>query len=87
MKEQIRDRLLSELTGGEETIGQTPVSFSVQVEHLAQAEHLTLLESLSVLVETHDLDPDQIPKMITEGLKQKLALENGIEKSSKALNI
>jgi hypothetical protein len=87
MLEEIRARLISELTGGDETISQTPVAFSIKVEELAATEKLTLIEALSVLVETFNLDTDQVPKMITSGLKQKIAIEAGIGKPRKSLEM
>ncbi len=82
----MRKQLVSELTGeGSETLRNTPVSFSMEVEHLALEEGCDLLEALTVIVEEYKLDPEQIPKLITAGLKQKLAYENGIEKPGVAL--
>lgn len=87
LTEQIRDRILSELTGGEDKVGHTPVAFSMRVELTAREENLTLLEALAILVESYDLEPEQIPKMLTVGFKQKLAMENGIVKYGKALEM
>jgi hypothetical protein len=86
MLKQIREQLISELSGsGDETLRNTPVSFSMQVERLHQDGGYTLLEALLHLVEEHKLDPDQVPKLITPGLKQRLAYETGIEKPGVAL--
>ena len=86
MLKKVREQLLSELTGtGDETLKNTPVSFSMQVEKLSKEEGFTLLEALLHLVEENELDPEQVPKLITPGLKQKLAYEAGIEKPGVAL--
>ena len=88
LKDLIRERLISELTGkGTEPLQNTPVTFSMQVEKLSIHEGCTLLESLTFLVEEYELDFEQVPKLITPGLKQKLAYETGIEKLSTALPI
>ena len=88
MLEKMRNQLLSELTGdGAETLKNTPVTFSMKVESMSQEEGCTLLESLMYLQEEFQLDPDQIPKLITPGLKQKLAYETGIEKPGVALEM
>jgi len=88
MLKQMREQLLSELTGkGDETLRNTPVSFSMAVERLSLKEGCTLLEALSATVDEYKLDPDQVPKLVTAGLKQKLAYENGIEEPGVALVI
>lgn len=85
---RMQEQLMSELTGkGDETLKNTPVSFSMAVERLATKEGCTLLEALTAVVEEHKLDPDQVPKLVTAGLKQKLAYENGIENPGVALVI
>jgi hypothetical protein len=87
MLQQIQEQLLSEITGkGDETLKNTPISFSMKVERFAHEGGLTLLDSLSVLVEESQLDPDQVPKLITPGLKQKLAIEVGIEKPGEPID-
>lgn len=86
MLKQMQKQLISELTGeGSETLKNTPVSFSMEVERLALAESCDLLEALAAVVEEYKLDPEQVPKLVTPGLKQKLAYENGIEKPGAAL--
>ena len=86
MLKQMREQLLSELTGkGDETLKNTPVSFSMEVEKLALNEGCTLLEALAAIVEEYKLDEDQVPKLVTAGLKQKLAYETGIEDPGAAL--
>lgn len=82
----MQEQLMSELTGkGSETLKNTPVTFSMDVERLALLEGCTLLEALASVVEENKLDPEQVPKLVTAGLKQKLAYENGIEKPGVAL--
>lgn len=86
MLEKMRQQLMTELTGiGDETLRNTPTAFSMHVERLAHSEGVTLLEALVISVEEFKLDPDQVPKLITAGLKQKLAYETGIEKPGSAL--
>jgi len=86
MLKQIQQQLISELTGeGGETLRNTPVTFSMQVERLHKDEGYSLLDALMHMVEEHQLDPDQVPKLITPGLKQRLAYETGIEKPGVAL--
>lgn len=86
MLKQVRAQLISELTGeGSDTLKNTPVSFSMEVEAISRENGFTLMEALMVLIEEHELDPDQVPKLITPGLKQKLAYETGIEKPGAAL--
>lgn len=88
MLKEIQEQLVDSLTGSEEQqFINTPVNFSMKVEFFAMENGCTLLESLAYLVEEHELDAEQVPKLLTLGLKEKLAFENGIEKSGPALNI
>lgn len=81
MLDSTRKKILNELTGNgtEEKLEKTPVSFSLKVERIARDENFTLIEALAYVTEKYSLDPNQVPKLLTDGLKEKLALENGIE--------
>lgn len=86
MLKDIQKQLISELTGeGSDSLTNTPISFSMKVETVARENGFTLLDAIMSLLEEHQLDPDQVPKLITPGLKQKLAYETGIEKPGSAL--
>lgn len=57
----------------------TAMKFSLDVEKMSIETELPLLDSLHYFVAEYDIDVSNISKLITETLKEKLALENEID--------
>jgi hypothetical protein len=83
--EKIRQKLIAELNGESEQLSFTPIQFSMEVEILAQQQNCTLLEALSYMIEVYSIEHERAGKFITDGLREKLALENGIVKPGRRL--
>ena len=86
MLKNVRKNLITALNGDTpETDIPTAVEFSESVEIYARDNHCTLIESMCDMVELHKLDISDTPQLITDSLKQKLAVEQGFEKPEQSL--
>ena len=56
--------------------------FSIDVEWNAKNNNLSLLDSLMAMVEDYEIDLQDVKKLISPTLMEKLAHENGIIKTS-----
>lgn len=86
MLKNVRENLISALNGDTpDSDIPTAVEFSESVEVYARDNHCTLIESMCDMVEYHKLDISDTPRLITDALKQKLAVEQGFEKPETSL--
>lgn len=86
MLNTLQDNLVSVLEGKnvKESL-PTAIQFSEQVEEYALDYHCTIIEAMREMVEVHNLDIHDIPKLITAALKQKLGVEQGFIKVEQGL--